>query len=61
MSPTVGQLSMSIVVGQISKSRQDQVIKELDHVSVISRDYIVLVMLSCVIATFGLILNSGLT
>lgn len=50
---------MSIVVGQISKSRQDEVIKELDHVSVVSRDYIVLVILSCVIATFGLILNSG--
>jgi len=39
--------------------RQATVIYELDLAGALSRDYLLLVVLSCVIATFGLVLNSA--
>lgn len=39
--------------------RQHVVIGELDQAVIVKRDYVLFVVLSCVIATFGLVLNSG--
>ncbi len=50
---------MNRLFGAISESRKAEVIRDLDQASAIGRDYVLLVLLSCVIATFGLILNSG--
>jgi uncharacterized hydrophobic protein (TIGR00271 family) len=47
------------IFGPITESRRVEVIQDLDQASAIGRDYILLVLLSCVIATFGLVLNSG--
>ncbi len=44
---------------QIPRTRQREVVGELDAAAVISQDYLMLTVLSCVIATFGLILDSG--
>ena len=50
---------MHRLFGSITETRQAEVLRDLTHEAKISRDYILLVILSCVIATFGLILNSG--
>lgn len=44
---------------RISSDRRWEVVEELDEASVISQDYLMLAVLSCIIATFGLVLNSG--
>ncbi|MEZ4523024.1 MAG: DUF389 domain-containing protein [Thermomicrobiales bacterium] len=44
---------------RISPERRQEVIAELEESAAISQDYLMLAMLSCVIATFGLVLNSG--
>jgi uncharacterized hydrophobic protein (TIGR00271 family) len=43
----------------ISRERQVEVIRSLDQAGTFSNDYLLLVMLSCVIATFGLVLDSA--
>ncbi len=49
----------SRVSRRVSAERRQEVIAELDGSAAVSQDYMMLAMLSCVIATFGLVLNSG--
>jgi uncharacterized hydrophobic protein (TIGR00271 family) len=46
-------------VEPLAAGRRQTVIGELDQAVVVRRDYVLFVVLSCVIATFGLVLNSG--
>ncbi len=50
---------MRHVVDPVSAQRRTAVVADLADAAEISRDYVLLVVLSCVIATFGLSLNSG--
>src|SRR5579875_2902179 len=50
---------MRHVVDPVSAQRRTAVVADLADAAEISRDYVLLVMLSCVIGTFGLSLNSG--
>ncbi|MGA7671195.1 MAG: DUF389 domain-containing protein [Nitrolancea sp.] len=50
---------MHRLFGSITETRQADVLRDLTHEAKITRDFILLVILSCIIATFGLILNSG--
>src|SRR5581483_1625401 len=43
----------------VSHQRRDQVIQELGRASELGRDYVLLVLLSCIIASTGLALNSA--
>lgn len=43
----------------LNASRQQTVVGDLDQAATITRDFVLFVVLSCVIATFGLVLNSG--
>jgi uncharacterized hydrophobic protein (TIGR00271 family) len=50
---------MSRVFGSITETRQAEVIRDITRAAQITRDFVLLTILSCVIATFGLVLNSG--
>ncbi len=50
---------MRHVVDPVSAQRRTAVVADLADAAEISRDYVLLVVLSCVIGTFGLSLNSG--
>ncbi len=50
---------MPRIIEIISPSRRVDVIQGLDESTSVVRDYVLLVVLSCIIATFGLVLNSG--
>ncbi len=50
---------MSRVFGSITETRQAEVVRDITHAAVVTRDFVVLTILSCIIATFGLVLNSG--
>ncbi len=50
---------MHRLFGSITETRQADVLREMTHAAEVTRDFVLLVILSCVIATFGLILNSG--
>lgn len=47
------------ILSPIDRERQVEVIRGLDQVGTLNREYLLLVVLSCTIATFGLILNSA--
>ncbi len=47
------------VFGTITETRQAEVVREITHEARITRDFFMLVIFSCIIATFGLVLNSG--
>jgi uncharacterized hydrophobic protein (TIGR00271 family) len=51
--------SIRSILGRITRERQSEVVQELDQSAWIDRDYILLVLLSCIIATLGLALDSG--
>ncbi len=50
---------MNRVFGSITETRQAEVVREIAHAARVSRDFVLLVILSCIICTFGLVLNSG--
>lgn len=50
---------MKRLLGTISRERREEVIHDLDHAADVDRDYILLALLSCIIATFGLVLDSA--
>jgi uncharacterized hydrophobic protein (TIGR00271 family) len=50
---------MRRLMERLPQSRQHEVTTHLDRAAAMGRDFIVLVVLNCTIATFGLILNSG--
>jgi uncharacterized hydrophobic protein (TIGR00271 family) len=50
---------MERILGTIDQARRHEVLEGLGQSADIDRDYILLAILSCVIATFGLILDSG--
>jgi uncharacterized hydrophobic protein (TIGR00271 family) len=50
---------MNRVFGSITEPRQAEVVHDITHEARTSRDFVLLVILSCVIATFGLVLNSS--
>ncbi len=47
------------VFGSITETRQAEVVREIAHAARVTRDFIMLAIFSCIIATFGLVLNSG--
>ncbi len=46
------------IVEPIDRHRRVEVLRSLDQATTVGRDYLLLVLLSCVIATFGLVLDS---
>ncbi len=50
---------MRRILGTITQDRRVEVIRELDKAGTVNRDFVLLVLLSCVIATLGLVLDSG--
>lgn len=54
-----GRWSIRGILGRVSRERQAEVVREFDQRAWIDRDYVLLVLLSCVIATLGLVLDSG--
>ncbi|MBN1954479.1 MAG: DUF389 domain-containing protein [Anaerolineae bacterium] len=51
--------SLRNILGRVSRERQTDVVRELDEDAWIDRDYVLLVLLSCIIASLGLVLDSG--
>ncbi len=50
---------MNQIFGSITETRQSEVVRDITHAAQVTRDFVLLTILSCVIATFGLVLNSG--
>jgi uncharacterized hydrophobic protein (TIGR00271 family) len=50
---------MPNIFSRIARDRQVEVIHGLDQAGALNNDYLLLIMLSCIIATFGLVLDSA--